>query len=275
MAGISEEIAPSGFVEVEDGRLYYEVVGKGVPVVFVHGGLWDSRMWDDQFSEFAQRYRSIRYDVRGHGRSSRPSGAFSHVDDLYRLLAFLDATDVALVGLSRGGRIAIDFTLEYPNAVRALVAVAAAFSGAEVDDPDFERRDEEIEELVRAGELDRALELELVIWQRAPVDRRREEWLRSIARDNLTSLSVDWSLETALEPPAAARLSEISVPTLVIVGDRDESVMQWCADEVATRVPNATKQVVPGADHVPNVRYPQLFNEIVLNFLSRVDATLA
>src|SRR6266849_9189416 len=109
----------AGFAEVNGTKLYYEQMGKGRTIVLVHGGLVDSRVWDEQFEEFAKRYRVIRYDLRGFGKSAEPSGSFSPLEDLRALLGFLKVEQVTVVGGSLGGMIATDFALEYPQTVEA------------------------------------------------------------------------------------------------------------------------------------------------------------
>jgi 3-oxoadipate enol-lactonase len=79
-------VEDEGSVRVNGAELYYEVGGEGQPLVLLHDGLLDRRVWDDQFATFARRYRSIRYDRRGYGKSSGPDQSFSDVSDLYRLL---------------------------------------------------------------------------------------------------------------------------------------------------------------------------------------------
>ena len=110
--------AITGTAEVNGTQIYYEIRGKGHPLVLVHGGLMDRRMWDDQFEFFARDYKVIRYDVRGHGRSAVPSEPFSHTHDLYGLLNYLNIESTYLIGLSMGGAIAIDFVLEHPDRLK-------------------------------------------------------------------------------------------------------------------------------------------------------------
>src|SRR5687768_17047142 len=104
-----------GFAEVNGTRLFYEAAGRGPAVVFVHGGLVDSRLWDDQLKEFSKRHRVVRYDLRGYGQSAAPTADFSPVEDLRALLAFLGVERATVVGLSLGGIIAADFALEHPR----------------------------------------------------------------------------------------------------------------------------------------------------------------
>src|SRR3990172_7963847 len=164
--------ASTGYIDVDNGRLYYEVAGDGPAVVLSHAGIADLSMWDDQFETFAERYRVIRYDVRGFGRSSTPEREYSHVDDLHRLLHHLDAYDAALVGVSMGGQIVIQFALVHPEVVTALVPVAA---GLEDDtahqDADLRRYWAEEEAALAKRDIRRAVELNLRVWVDGP--RRR------------------------------------------------------------------------------------------------------
>src|SRR5215471_18556647 len=96
---------------VKSTQLYYEVTGEGQPLVLVHSGGFDRRLWDEQFTTFASRYSVIRYDARGHGESPPPTKPYSDAEDLYSLLRWLQIEKAHLVGLSLGGSIVIDFAL--------------------------------------------------------------------------------------------------------------------------------------------------------------------
>ena len=102
----------SGTLELKDGSLYYETMGEGVPVVFLHGGFGDRRMWDDQFAEFGKNYYVVRYDQRGFGKSQKPTAAYSPVSDLEMLLDHLKIDKAHLIGNSMGGYLAIDFAIK-------------------------------------------------------------------------------------------------------------------------------------------------------------------
>src|SRR5690242_11079340 len=115
-----------GFVALPGARIAYESAGEGEPLVFLHGGLLDGRMWDDQLPFFAQRHHAIRYDMRGTGRSEIESSAELHIpyQDLAHFLQALDIPRASLVGLSGGARAAIDFAIAYPARVQRLVLVS-------------------------------------------------------------------------------------------------------------------------------------------------------
>ena len=126
----------SDFVEVPGARLYYELAGEGEPIVFLHGGLLDGRMWDEQFQFFAQRYQVIRYDMRRSGKSEDAAsvGPVIPYQDLYHLMSALSLRQATLVGLSGGARAALDMAIAYPTMVQRLVAVSPGLSGYEFVD---------------------------------------------------------------------------------------------------------------------------------------------
>src|SRR5439155_21106094 len=109
-----------GYCDVNGGKIYYEVAGQGHVLVLIHGGQLDRRMWDEQFQFFAQKYRVIRYDVRGFGNSPAATKPYSNTEDLAALLKCLKVDKAYLVGLSLGGMTAINFALIHPEMVDAL-----------------------------------------------------------------------------------------------------------------------------------------------------------
>src|SRR5258708_30331786 len=115
----------TGFVETNGTKLYYEMMGEGHPLVLIHGGYMDRRMWDDPLAVFAQHYRVIRYDVRGFGKSELPHVPYADRQDLAALLAFLGIEKTYLLGLSLRGGISLDFTLDYPDMGEALILVGS------------------------------------------------------------------------------------------------------------------------------------------------------
>ena len=270
----------SRFVEVEGGRLYVEEAGSGDPVVFLHPGLWDSRTWDPQFATFAGRYRVIRLDARGYGRSSRPEPGvpYSHARDLLGVFDDTGIERAVLVGCSMGGSTAIDFTLVHPDRVAALVLAAAGpsgFEGTPEQEAEWEawwtEHDAPVDAAVEAGDLERAQDLRMTtMWAQLGTDDEGGRRIRDIAFDNLHELTMDESAQERLEPPAFERLGEISVPTLVLPADHDPPEMEPIALALAERIPNARLVRIPETDHVINLRRPDEFDRVVLGFLAEV-----
>lgn len=105
----------NGYAPVHNGELYYEASGEGHPLVLLHAGIADHTMWDAHAPVFAQRFRVIRYDARGYGRSHTQDTEFSDWQDLEDLLDYLQTPAAHLIGISRGGSTAIDFALQHPE----------------------------------------------------------------------------------------------------------------------------------------------------------------
>lgn len=273
----------TGFADIQQGKVYYEVMGQGHPLVLVHAGIADSRMWDDQFPEFAKHYRAIRYDLRSYGKTESEPTAFSFRQDLYELLQHLGVNQTHLLGISMGGQIALDFTLEHPEVVTALILVAPGVSGYQ-HQPDTEQKSQF--EARRFAELDkswdkqdyaRMQEIELEMWVDGPLQPqgRAPASVRARVREmNAQSYAPDHvSLEfkpQRLDPPAAGRLAEFQVPSLIIVGDLDATSVMASCDLLAQGIAGAQKVVVPGVAHMVNMEKPAEFNRLVLDFLSGV-----
>ena len=260
---------------LSDGAsLHYEIAGDGPTVTFIHPGLWDMRTWDREFEAFADAgYRVLRYDVRGYGKSSRPEpgASYSHVRDLEALLEANDVTMTALVGCSMGGGIALDFALEHPERVWAILLVATALGGYEATEEEEEwdaNAYAPVDAAIEAGDQDRALDLELTIWASLGTDDDSGRRIREIAFDNIHQLTMDESGKERPDPPAAHRLAELDVPTLILDAEHDPPFQHRIADLLAKEIPGAHMEVVEGADHVVNLRQPERFEELVLPFLA-------
>lgn len=262
-------------VEFEGGHLAYEVAGEGPTVTFLHPGLWDMRTWDREFVRFADAgYRVLRYDQRGYGRSSRLTGApYSPVRDLLAVLDAAGTDSTALVGCSMGGALAIDGTLAAPDRVWALVPVAAGLGGFEELEEEaewWEAANRPIEAAIEAGDLERAEDLRLEIWAPLGTDDPAGARIREIAFANLHEITMDESGAEELDPPAAARLGEIDVPTLVVAAEHDPPVGRRISGLIARGVLDARLVTIEGADHVVNLRQPEAFEAIVMAFLAEV-----
>ena len=270
---MSNEI--NGYLDLGDGKLYYEVAGEGEPLVLSHAGFVDRRMWDEQWQVFTRHYRVVRYDMRGFGQSSPAEAPVDRRQDLYRLLRHLGMARAALVGCSMSGEIALDLTLEHPEMVAALVLVSAVPGGFEMQG-EPPREFQEMLEAMEQGDLLRASELQNRLWIDGPfrqpdqVDRllrRRAAEMNRIALANDTWRKADASLVNPLDPPAVQRLGEIQVPVLIIAGALDHPETVRAADVMATAIPGARKVILPGCAHLPNMERPEEFNRAVLEFL--------
>jgi len=264
-------------LEIGNARIFYETAGKGLPIVFIHAGVADSRQWNNEFCSFSENHTVVRYDMRGFGKSEPVDGEFSHLDDLTKLLEHLNLDEPPiLIGCSMGGGTALDYALREPDKVRALVLVDSAPSGLQIDlptPPKFSL----VEEAEKAGDLELVSELETQIWFDG--DRPTEsidQKMRQLAYDmNLIALRNDAKeLGTRLpnsKIPAVERLSELQMPVLAIVGENDIPYAHAAADVMGTHISNYRRVTIANAAHLPNMDQPVEFEKVLVNFLEAVS----
>ena len=255
--------------------IHYEEAGTGAAVVLLHGGAMDLRMWDDQVPALAARHRVIRFDARGHGRSTTNREPFRQCDDVAALMRRLGVERATLVGLSMGAGAATDTALEYPELVSGLVVCGAGTNEPAFTDPwilDIQRRQMDAQ---RAGDaatwIELFLHLGLIGPYRAASDvdpgvlARCREMITDTVRNHVRPDAV---------PPSHVqgsweRLGEISVPALGIVGSLDAPDHRDMVDRFVAAVPGARKAVIGGTAHLPNMERPAEFNEVLLSFLGK------
>jgi 3-oxoadipate enol-lactonase len=255
---------------VNGTNLAYELTGEGPVVVLLHGFGLDLRMWDDQMAALRRRFRVLRFDTRGFGRSDLPEPGvpFSANDDLRALLRHLEIPRVHLIGLSMGGHLALNFAVENPELVERLVLVDSSLAGFEWS-PEFLQRMDQIDEVA----------------QTEGVGAAQKQWLLdplfATARENpeiarrLTAMVGDYSgwhwlhgsVAKGPDPPAIRRLASVRNPTLVLVGEKDLADFQRIARILLDGIPGSLGEVVPHVGHMSNMESPGEFNERVLRFL--------
>ncbi|NIM91913.1 MAG: alpha/beta fold hydrolase [Candidatus Aminicenantes bacterium] len=266
----------TGFIEVGKARLYYEEMGEGLPLMMIHGGLLNHRMWDDQFEIFAEGYRVIRYDVRNHGQSSGIPGDFKHYEDLHELLEQLNIEKAVILGLSLGGRIAIDFAIAYPERVSAIILAAPGVSGFEFKSEIFKENSTRTNEAFRGGDVERAVEYFQRSWTDGPY--RTPSQVDSAVREKVKTMALDtvnkWNPESVakeLDPPAVHRLNEVQAPTLAVVGELDMPGILEIVQLIKENVTGAETFTIADVAHMINMEKPEDFNKIVLDFLKKLE----
>jgi 3-oxoadipate enol-lactonase len=267
------------FADVGGKELWYEEAGDGPALVLIHEGVADSTMWDDLVDDFAREHRVLRYDLPGYGRSPLPPGPFSHIRDLASLLEGLDVDRASIVGVSVGGRIALDFALVHPDRVDALVLTAPGLPGWDWSE-EMERVDEQEEALVEAGDVEGAAELAVQVWfdgpHRSPADvdaKLRERALEMNRRAYAIQIPAYTTEQQPgpseqLDPPTIGRLDEVRAPTLVVVPELDLPDILGICELLADRIPGARKIVMPGVAHFAPMERPADFTRHVLAFLA-------
>lgn len=266
----------TGYVNVGNGYLYYEEAGEGIPLILVHGHSLDCRMWDGQFYVFARNYRTIRYDLRGYGKSSPQSEdyQFTHVEDLVALMDSLHIDKAHIVGLSLGGYIGTDMLGWFSE--RMLSAVLASGNLRKSKGPsqpmtsdEAALRDEEISALKDRG-----------------VDVMKKEWfeglvasggtLRDSIREPLWKMINDWNawqplhkevrVTAGMDAFEELKRKRPEVPVLILEG-RSENNRFPEHPEILDYLPNAKMMIIDDCGHMLNMERPKEFNDVIEEFL--------
>ncbi|MCP4661331.1 MAG: alpha/beta fold hydrolase [bacterium] len=264
--------AESGFIPVDGGRLFYETAGAGPAVVFLHDGLLDHHSWDEQFAPWSRRYRVIRYDRRGYGRSTLPETPYSHLEDLGTILDALAVPSATVVGASSGGQLAVDFALAHPERVTTLVLVGAVVGGMDYSTHFTARNLRILGPLYQAQDVAATIELLTADpYSTAPESSAVRERVRQILTANPHHLTGPRGLAREPELAALPRLGDLSVPTLIVVGAADIPDVHAHAGALAAGIPGARRVVLPGGGHLVHLEAPEAFNQVVLDFLTPAE----
>jgi pimeloyl-ACP methyl ester carboxylesterase len=262
----------SGHVDVDGGRLYYESIGVGEPVVFLHAFTLDTRMWDEQVEAFARDYRVIRYDARGFGKSSVPAAGkpYSHVDDLAALLTKLDVARPHLVGASMGARLALDFAVSQPDVPRSIVAIGPVIGGWPWSRAWLEAYSPVIQAAKRGDvAAAKAAYLALPLFAAARENAQVAARLKQMVDDYSGWHFVNPDPERRIAPAALSQLGKVRAPTLAIVGERDLRDFQLMAEAIERQVANARRLSLAGVGHLPSMETPDVVNRALRAFLPR------
>ena len=261
-------------VQINGAQLNYELTGDGPAVVLVHEGVCDLRMWDELAPVLAAEFAVLRYDMRGYGGSTMPPGPFSQANDLLGLLDHVGIDSAALVGVSYGGRVALDTAAVAPERVTKLLLVATGLREHEWSQVIRDFGDEE-ERLLDAGEIDAATELNVRLWVDGPgrgPDPVRESVRARVREMQRRAFEIQVPAYEAQPPPGPEdpveiRLSELSQPVLVVVGDADAPDFLEVADRLERELPNARKVVLEDTAHTIPLERPDEFRDLALEFL--------
>lgn len=263
---------------VNGARLYYEVEGpaSAPAILLIHAGIASLRMWDPQVPSLAEDHYVIRYDTRGFGETSTENIEFSDHADALALLDHLGVERAAVVGCSRGGRIAIDLAIEHPQRVSGLVTIGSGPSGF----PDTELTPEEdaisdrMDAAYRAKDWAKLGDLEVRLWGIGPARREEDLDPAFVAKAHeLNRVNLQHADETAshipMEPPAFDRVVDIDVPALILVGDHDVSECLAQYEYLSTVIPRADSARFPDSAHLPNLEQPEDFERVLRQWLAQ------
>lgn len=251
--------------------LAYDEAGAGEPLLLVHAGIVDRRMWDDVLPALAARFRVIRPDLRGYGDTPLPSGEFVYGADLVALLEALGVARASMVGVSMGGHVALDVAIAHPEVVERLVVVAPGIDGWE-HSAGMRAAWAREETAWGSGDLDEVAWVNVRTWLDGPT--RGPDALPAALRQRVFEMqrrALDHENDDArggwLTDSRRARLGEVRAPTLVAVGELDQPDFGEIARVLAAEIPGARFVELPGVAHLPPMEDPEAFTRLVVDFL--------
>ena len=249
-------------------RLYIEDEGEGEPVVLAHAGVTDRRIWAEAVPVLVDAgHRVISYDMPGFGLSPRPEGRFSLVAEALAVLDAVGVESVHWVGLSQGAATGVDVALAEPSRIRSLSLVAPGMSGYEW--PDLPGKDARVAAWERRDSDGLALEI-LRLWGPMSCDAsgnlRPDDPAGRVVLDQ-----ADWFLQDedeAEEPAAEPRLGQITVPTLIVLGDRDVEPVTDIGRRYERGITGSRLVMLAPADHLLPLRVPDQLHPLLLEHLA-------
>jgi 3-oxoadipate enol-lactonase len=258
-------------------EFHIESAGEGQAILFIHAGVADSRMWADQMREFASTNHVIAFDKRGFGKTPWHPGPFSDTDDSVAVLDRVGVESAVIVGCSMGAATAMNLAIEYPDRVDGLVLVGGFPSGWTPEEG-FEEvpLEEEAARAQKDGDFGRVVEIDLEMWlvgygrSGDDIDSEVKELFADMDRIPVPTEAERNEYQTGFERKLNDHLDEIGVPTLVIVGAHDETVLRTAADYLAERLSDLPAVTIEGAAHLPCLEQPETFNTVLRDFLGSI-----
>jgi len=262
----------TAYLESSGARIAYDVDGSGEPVLMVHAGIANRTMWDGQVAALKDAYRVIRHDTRGFGETETDAVSFSNRADIAAVLDHLGERSAHVVGLSRGGQIALDFAIEFPDRVDSLTVAAGGVGGFAPPAGSDAETFAEADRLEEAKDWERLADWEADFWVEGPGQARGRVDLaiRAMVHDWILSnyrAEEEGGQPIVLDPPAGERLANLRAPLLVMYGTFDEPGTSDAMRHLAASVPGARIEVFEGSAHMLNLEQPERFNRVLREFL--------
>ena len=264
---VAANAGAQGMTGTSSAGLYYEASGAGDAVVLIHAFSVDRRMWAPQIALLERRFRVIRYDLRGHGKSEGPSAPYAPHEDLRSVLDAVGVNSATMIGLSAGAAIATDFAIAYPKRVTRMILASPGLNGYVPSTPLTGMQ--AVFQAAGAGDPEGAARL----WAQTPIMAVRNDLTATATVTDLVMSNVRlWTYRTnpvqQLTPPATTRLSEIKCPTLVIVGEQDLPHIREVAGLLVKGISGARLVTIPRAGHILNLDAREEFNQAIESFVA-------
>lgn len=252
--------SPQSFVDVDGSRLYYQECGSGPrALLLLHDGIVNSAIWDDVWPTFCKKYHVIRYDRRGYGHSSATTKPYFEADDVAAILHDRKVTQVALVGSSHGGNVAMSFALRYPAQLSDLILVGPEAEGFPYSEHFV------MAQVAFQGAKDPTEIRAQNTYFIAPGNDAAREHLRKLLKASPQDHTHD---DMPLpEKSVFPYVKDLKMPTLILTGSADIADNQAVAGALVMAIPGAARVVVPNTGHLMYLEKPEVFASLVITFL--------
>jgi pimeloyl-ACP methyl ester carboxylesterase len=254
-------------------ELYYESCGKGLPLVFAHGGGGSLLQWAYQVPHFSERYRVVTFDNRGHGRSESPQEAYSievFAEDILGLFDALSLERVVLIGLTMGAMTALRFALDHPDRLLGMVLVSASEGGRAA----MRERFETSAQIAESHGMEMLAEGFCSVLFSPWFQQEKSDFVLACRRGMQAASPEGYARSIralAERQPLRDRLSEIRVKTLVVIGEDDVTEFPLeDADLYARGIPDAKLAKIRKAGHLANIEQADVFNSLLDRFLDEL-----
>ena len=255
--------------------VWHDIHGEGPPVVLLHAGLADSRLWEPQLRSFPRSHLVLRVDLPGFGNSPFETNPVSFGGAVRDAMDAVGIDRAALVGVSLGGNTALELALDSPERISARVLVGAGLPDHEWSEQVITFFTEE-EAALERGDLDAAVDANLSTWLAGPhrklkdIDPAIRERVDEMPRQAFRQQKGHEDVRVLrLDPPESERLGELKVPTLVVTGEQDVGDIHEIADRLGREIAGARRATIANTAHLPNLEQPDEFDRIVLGFLGK------
>jgi pimeloyl-ACP methyl ester carboxylesterase len=261
-------------VPLADSKIYVETHGTGQPILFLHAGNMDHRMWQDQVKAFEKTHRVILMDLRGCGATVDGDSTYWQSAAIKAVLDTLRLNRITIVGSSLGAVSAVAFALDYPESVSRLALVSPGLIGLDLNqDPKLVAYNEEMYAAYKAGAWDKYAALFVQAWVDGPkrstaeVNAGVRQKALAMVTENVTKRKPGVHPGFRLEPTQAQRLSELTMPVSVFLGGLDMADIKIAAEKY--RSAGAEVITFGKAAHLINMEDPKAFNKALAEFLQR------
>ncbi|MDP2955313.1 MAG: alpha/beta fold hydrolase [Longimicrobiales bacterium] len=260
-------------VTVNGTEVYYEEAGRGFPLLFLHGLIFDMRIWSSQVAALSAKYRCVSIDLRGHGQSAAPDGEYTlevMAEDVYQVMRHLGLGQAHVAGLSMGGMVAMRLALAHPEVVRSLLLLD---TDAGPEEAQRAPRYEAMAQMARDQGPEAVMEAVLSLFfsqgfirgRPQELQRFREQFL-DINRDGIYGAT----LGVTRRRDITDEIKGIRVPTLVIVGDEDIATTPEKAEAIHQGIAGSRLERIAGAGHMTPLEQPERVNALLGEFLAGV-----